>query len=75
LAANELIKYIKNDIPVDNYLSDQLIPLMGFINKPSRIKVYELTSHAKTNLELIKLFLNRNYRIIKENKHFIIEFQ
>ncbi len=75
LAANELIKYIKNDIPVDNYLSDQLIPLMGFVNKPSRIKVLELTSHAKTNLELIKLFLNRNYRITKENKHFIIEFQ
>lgn len=74
-AANELLKYIKNDIPVDNYLSDQLIPIMGFINKPSRIKVLKLTSHTKTNLELIKLFLNRTYKIYKENNYFIIEFQ
>ena len=74
LAANELIKYIKNDIPVDNYLSDQLIPFMGIVNKQSRIKVLEITSHTKTNLELMKLFLNRSYRIIKENKHLIIEF-
>ncbi|MFX1313174.1 MAG: RNA 3'-terminal phosphate cyclase [Promethearchaeota archaeon] len=74
-AANELIKYIKNNVPVDNYLSDQLIPFMGIVKEPSRIKVLEITSHTKTNLELIKLFLNRNYRIIRENTHFIIEFQ
>lgn len=75
LAVNELLKYIKKDIPVDNYLSDQLVPFMGFIKETSRIKVLELTSHTKTNLELIKLFLNRNYSIKKENTHFIIEFQ
>lgn len=73
LAANELLKYIKNGIPIDNYLSDQLIPFMGFVKDPSRIKVLKITSHTKTNLELIKLFLNRNYLIKKENTHFIIE--
>lgn len=73
LAANELLKYIKNGIPIDNYLSDQLIPFMGFVKDPSRIKVLKITSHTKTNLELIKLFLNRNYYIKKENTHFIIE--
>ncbi len=75
MAANELIKYIQDDIPVDNYLSDQLIPLMAYIKGPSRIKVLEITSHAKTNLELIKMFTNRNYDIIKEKNCFIIEYQ
>jgi len=75
LAANELLKYIQNDIPIDNYLSDQLIPFMGFIKDSSRIKVLKITSHTKTNLELIKLFLNRNYLIKEENTHFIIELQ
>ena len=75
LAANELLKYIQNEIPIDNYLSDQLIPFMGFVKDPSRIKVLKITSHTKTNLELIKLFLNRNYLIKKENTHFIIELQ
>jgi RNA 3'-terminal phosphate cyclase len=75
LAANELIKYIKNEIPVDNYLSDQLIPFMAFVKETSRIKVLELTNHTKTNLELMKLFLKRNFRILKENNYFIIEIQ
>ncbi len=75
LAVNELSKYIINRVPVDNYLSDQLIPIMGFVEKQSRIKVLEITSHTKTNLELIKLFLQRNYFIKKEKTHFIIEFQ
>ena len=75
LAVNELSKYIKNKVPFDNYLSDQLIPIMGFVEKPSRIKVLEITSHTKTNLELIKLFLQRNYLIKKEKTNFIIEFQ
>jgi RNA 3'-terminal phosphate cyclase (ATP)/RNA 3'-terminal phosphate cyclase (GTP) len=74
MAANEILKYIQNDIPVDNYLSDQLLPLMAYIGAPSSIKVLEVTSHARTNLDLIKLFTNREYRITREKKGFIIEY-
>lgn len=75
LAANELLKYIKNNVPIDNYLSDHLIPFMGFVKKPSRIRVLEITSHTKTNLEMIKLFVKRNYHITKEKTNYIIELQ
>jgi RNA 3'-terminal phosphate cyclase len=75
LAADDMLKYIKNDIPVDNYLSDQLIPLMARIEGYSRIKVLEVTNHARTNLELIKQITNRNYSIVKGKKnHFFIEY-
>ncbi|MFX0002871.1 MAG: RNA 3'-terminal phosphate cyclase [Candidatus Hodarchaeota archaeon] len=74
-AADKISTYIKNKIPVDNYLSDQLIPFMGFIEAPSSIKVLEVTNHTKTNLELIKLFLQRDYQIKKEKTHFIIELE
>lgn len=74
MAANAIIKYIKDDIPVDNYLSDQLIPLMAYVKKPSRIKVHQITSHTQTNLELVKLFTQRDYLITKENNNFIIEY-
>ncbi len=73
-AANEIIRYIENDIPVDDYLSDQLIPLMAYVKKPSKIKVRRLTNHTKTNLELIKLFTQRDYRITEEKNSFIIEY-
>lgn len=72
-AANEIIKYVENDIPVDNYLSDQLIPLMAYSKEPSRIKVLQITNHTKTNLELLKLFTRKNYKFIKKNSHSIIE--
>ncbi|MFX1256618.1 MAG: RNA 3'-terminal phosphate cyclase [Promethearchaeota archaeon] len=75
MAANKILKYIQNEIPVDNYLSDQLIPLMAFVKKPSKIRVFEITSHTKTNLELIKLFINRNYVISRDKNHFIIEYK
>lgn len=75
IAAEELIKYIKNGIPVDNYLSDQLIPLMAFVNRPSKIKVLEITNHAKTNLEVVKMFANREHKIIKEKNYFIIAYE
>lgn len=74
LAVDEITKYISNDIPVDNYLSDQLIPLMAFAREPSRIKVQQITSHTHTNLELIKLFTKREYRIVNEKSHSIIEY-
>ena len=75
IAAGELIKYIKNGIPVDNYLSDQLIPLMAFVNRPSKIKVLEITDHAKTNLEIVKMFINKEYKITKEKNYFIIAYE
>ncbi|MFW9882576.1 MAG: RNA 3'-terminal phosphate cyclase, partial [Candidatus Thorarchaeota archaeon] len=74
ITADKLITYIKKEIPVDNFLSDQLIPFMAFHKGPSKIKVLEITSHAKTNLELIKLFLGRNYQVKNENTYSTIEF-
>ncbi len=73
-AAHIMINYIENEIPVDNYLSDQLIPLMAYVDGFSRIKVLEISSHTKTNIELIQLFTNRKYHIFKNENSFIIEF-
>jgi len=73
-AANIMINYIKNEIPVDSFLSDQLIPIMAYDRGPSKIKVKEVTNHTKSNLELINLFIDRNYKITKEKNYSIIEF-
>lgn len=74
LAVKELIKYIKNDIPVDSYLSDQLIPLMVYLKSSSSLKVLEITSHTQTNLDLIKKFSKRTYNVRKEDVGYCIEF-
>lgn len=74
LAADELIKYIRNEIPVDNYLSDQLIPLMAYSKNSSCIRVHQITNHTKTNLELVNLFSQREYHITREKNSYIIEY-
>ncbi|NVM17915.1 MAG: RNA 3'-phosphate cyclase [Candidatus Lokiarchaeota archaeon] len=75
IVAQEMLNYLQNEIPVDKYLSDQLIPLMGYVKKPSSIKVFEITSHTRTNLELIKLFTNREYKTEKHKNYHLINFQ
>ncbi len=75
MAASNIIPYIQNHIPVDNYLSDQLLPLMASVNAPSKIKVLKVTNHAKTNLDLIKQFTNRDYNIEKSTNFSIIKLK
>ena len=74
MVVSNIMKYLRNNIPVDNYLSDQLIPLMAYINRPSKIKVLEITNHTKTNLALIEKFSERKFEIIEEKNGFFIEF-
>jgi RNA 3'-terminal phosphate cyclase (GTP) len=71
-AANILVEYIKNEIPVDNYLADQLIPIMSIASGLSEIKVREITNHLKTNLEIIKLFNLGEYEINKVTDGYIV---
>ncbi|MFW9948192.1 MAG: RNA 3'-terminal phosphate cyclase [Candidatus Odinarchaeota archaeon] len=73
IASKEILRYIKNDIPVDNHLSDQLIPLIAYNKEPSSLRVLEITNHTKTNLDLVKLFTHRSYEIIKERNSYLIK--
>lgn len=74
-AANEIFSYIKNKIPVDNYLADQLIPIMSIANGESQIRVSEITSHLKTNLELLQKFNLKEYKILKENNGILVNLK
>jgi len=74
ITAQKIISYIQNKIPVDNYLSDQLIPLMAYIEEKSCIKVSEITNHTRTNLELTKRFTKKDYKIVKFDNFYKIHF-
>ena len=74
LTAQKIISYIQNEIPVDSYLSDQLIPLMGYIEEKSCIKVSEITNHTRTNLELTKRFTKKDYDIVKFSNFYEVHF-
>lgn len=53
-AALNLIKEIEKGGCVDSHMSDQIIPYLAL--SKGVIKVNEMTTHAKTNLEIVNLF-------------------
>lgn len=75
IAVNNIVKKVRNHIPVDNYLADQLIPLMCYTDGKSEIKVAEITSHLKTNLDLIHKFKFGTYEIKKVSDGFIVSLR
>jgi len=64
-AANNLIKEIESKAPVDKYLADNLIPLMGMIPN-SRIKTSSITNHSKTNAWVTEKFLPVKFKITNQ---------
>ncbi|MFX1299086.1 MAG: RNA 3'-terminal phosphate cyclase, partial [Promethearchaeota archaeon] len=64
--ARYLCKISRVKATVDKFLSDQIVPFLALAQGTSIIRPHELTNHTKTNLELIKKFVNRDYKITKE---------
>ena len=62
-AAHGLIKQLMSDSTIDDYALDQIIPYLALCKEESRIKFNELTLHSKTNLELLKKFIDFEYKI------------
>jgi RNA 3'-terminal phosphate cyclase (GTP) len=57
-AAEKLIKEIESKAPVDSHLADNLIPLLALC-KPSSIKTSHITSHTRTNIQVVEAFLGK----------------
>lgn len=69
-AAEKFIEILKNKASVDENLSDNLIPFISLLG--GRFTVYNITNHLKTNIWVVKNFINVNIKIEKENSLFKI---
>lgn len=72
-AAESLFKTIQAKATVDSHLSDQLLIFMAFAKGVSKIVVPRLTNHAKTNIWVIKKFLDVEFDIKEGKKNILIE--
>ncbi len=62
-AAEDLIRQLERQAPVDRHMGDQLIMWMGLAEGASAIKVSELTLHAVTCIAVCKSFLEAKFEI------------
>ncbi|HLC62143.1 MAG TPA: RNA 3'-terminal phosphate cyclase [Candidatus Nanoarchaeia archaeon] len=65
-AASRLIKQIEAKAPVDGFLADQILPFMALVGN-SKIKVSEITSHARTNIYAIEQFFGKIFEVDENN--------
>lgn len=66
-AANELIRQIESESPVDKHLADNLMPWMALFC-PSTIKASEITEHTRTNIYVVEQFLGKLFEIDEKKK-------
>ena len=64
-AALNLIKDIESGANIDVHAFDQIIPYIAIANKPSSYVVREISNHAKTNMWLVKQFLDVDFKLEK----------
>ncbi len=56
MAAHALIKEIESQAPVDHFLADQLVPLLGLLG--GQMITSEITDHTKSNIYVTEQFLD-----------------
>lgn len=66
-AAKELASFIDSGASVDEFLSDQLLPYMALAEGTSRFTTKSLSSHARTNMDIISKFIEVDYSIETKN--------
>jgi RNA 3'-terminal phosphate cyclase len=74
-AANRLIQESVNSATIDSYAADQIIPLLVMCPKYSLLHIKEITSHLKTNIDLLQKFHPRKYRLDKHGDSWILEYE
>ena len=70
--ANTIVEYIKTGCPVDPHLSDQLLIFMALAKGESVIKTPIITEHAKTNIDIIRKFVDCEFYIEDDDNGYIV---
>ena len=63
-AADQVAAYLQTEpLGVDGHSADQLLLPLALASEPSRFRVAEVTSHLRTNADVIRHFLERSIQI------------
>ncbi len=64
-AAINLIRTIESGVPCDEFLADQLIPLLGVVG--GSLRTNKITNHTRSNVYLVEKFLNIKFNTDPES--------
>jgi RNA 3'-terminal phosphate cyclase (ATP) len=72
--AHKLNHLLSIPATIDEYASDQLLPLMCLAEGSSQILVEKISSHCQTNLLVLEKFFNRKYKIERTDRGTILSY-
>jgi len=72
-AASLILSELESTSTVDVHLADQLIPYIALAEEHSAFKVREITGHLRTNIYIVRQFLDVEIAIRREEDIFVIE--
>lgn len=74
--ARALLKVLQESplATVDEYTSDQLVPFLTLSKERSVIIAPKLTSHAQTNIDMMRIFTSRPINVTSKTDHVVLEF-
>lgn len=67
-AADKIIQYIKSGSPLDEHAEDQLIPYLALAKGQSKMRVFSISDHTKTNIWVTEKFMPVKFRIDEVQK-------
>jgi len=65
-AAERLMNEIDYNAPIDEYLADNIIPLLGLFG--GKIKVAKISNHLLTNIYVVEKFLDVKFKVNEKEK-------
>jgi len=72
-AANNLLKEIQANVPVDVHLGDMLVPYVGLAARKSTYFIRKISDHIKTNIWLTEKILNIKIEVEPLESGFIVK--
>ncbi|MFN3134794.1 MAG: RNA 3'-terminal phosphate cyclase [Candidatus Kryptonium sp.] len=69
-ASEKFLKFLSTNSAVDEYMADQILPLISLAPGTSEFTTPRLTNHLKTNMDVIKKFVDVEFEITElENSY------
>ncbi len=69
-AADNLSRLLDEDVPCDEYLADQLIPILGLVG--GKIITNKISDHTKSNIYVTEKFLDVKFVIDEDNNSIMV---
>ncbi len=72
-AALALINVLRSNVAIDPHALDNLIIYMALADGKSKIKILDLTSHAKTAIDICSRITGAEFKISRQGKYVVLE--